>query len=70
MMIVVESGSEKLNQWVTEERNVFEDYQKAFGQEPLPISGVAIMTDTDNAGELAIAYYGDIFCRRMEGGRE
>ena len=28
------------------------------------ISGVAIMTDTDNTGESAIAYYGDIVFRK------
>ncbi len=64
MMIVVESGEEKLNQWVKEERNVFEDYKKAFGEEPPMISGVAIMTDTDNTGEKAVAYYGDILFKK------
>ena len=59
-MIVVESGPERLNQWVSEERNVYEDYKKAFSEEPSLISGVAIMTDTDNTGESATAYYGDI----------
>jgi len=59
-MIVVESGADRLSQWVSEERNVDEDYKKAFGQEPPLISGVAIMTDTDNTGESATAYYGDI----------
>jgi len=59
-MIVVESGETKLNQWVNEERNVFEDYKRAFGQEPPMISGIAIMTDTDNTIESATAYYGDI----------
>lgn len=59
-MIVVESGSTKLNTWITEERNVYEDYRHAFGEEPPMISGVAIMTDTDNTGESAEAYYGDI----------
>jgi hypothetical protein len=60
MMFVVESGPSKLNQWVNEERNIFEDYKKAFGQEPPMISGIAVMTDTDNTGESATAYYGDI----------
>jgi hypothetical protein len=64
MMFVVESGSAKLNQWVNEERNVYEDYKKAFGEEPPMISGVAIMTDTDNTGESAIAYYGDILFKK------
>ncbi len=60
-MIVVESGTEKTGQWVEESRNVYADYKKAFGEEPSMISGVAIMTDTDNTGETATAYYGDIF---------
>jgi hypothetical protein len=64
MMIVVESGEEKLNQWVSEERNVEEDYRRVFRGEPPMISGVAIMTDTDNTGESAIAFYGDILFRK------
>ena len=63
-MIVVESGAERLNQWVNEERNIYEDYKKAFGEEPSMISGVAIMTDTDNTGESATAYYGDIVFKK------
>jgi hypothetical protein len=63
-MIVAESGPERLNQWVRVERNLLEDYRKAFGEEPPAISGVAIMTDTDNTGESATAYYGDIRFRR------
>jgi hypothetical protein len=59
-MIVVESGAEKLHRWVDEKRNVYEDYIRAFGEEPPLISGVAIMTDTDNTRESATAYYGDI----------
>jgi hypothetical protein len=49
---------------VSEERNVYEDYKKAFGEEPSMISGVAIMTDTDNTGESATAYYGDIVFKK------
>ncbi len=63
-MIVVESGPEKLNEWVHEERNIYEDYRKAFGEDPPTISGVAIMTDTDNTGESATAYYGDIVFKK------
>jgi len=66
IMIVVESGGEKLNQWVSEERNLYEDYKKAFGKEPPMISGVAIMTDTDNTGESATAYYGDILFKKSD----
>lgn len=59
-MIVIESGPEKVGRWMDEERNVYKDYQRAFGEEPPLINGVAIMTDTDNTKERATAYYGDI----------
>jgi len=65
MMLVVESGSAKLNQWVDEERNLHEDFKKIFGKEPPMISGVAIMTDTDNTGEHAITYYGDVLFKKV-----
>ncbi len=65
-MIVIESGDTRLNEWVTEERNVYEDYIKAFGEEPPKISGIAIMTDTDNTEEHAVAYFGDIIFKRSE----
>ncbi len=60
MMFVVESGAQHTNSWISESRNVYEDYKRAFNQEPPLVSGVAIMTDTDNTQESAIAYYGDI----------
>ncbi len=63
-MIVVESGLSKVGAWVDEERNVYEDYKKAFGEEPPMINGVAIMSDTDNTKERAVAFYGDISFRR------
>ena len=59
-MIVVESGKGKAGQWISEERNVFEDYKRLFGSEPPEISFIAVMTDTDNTGESAIAYFDDI----------
>jgi hypothetical protein len=59
-MIVVESGPSRTGEWREETRNLYEDFRRAFGDEPPPVSGVAIMTDTDNTGESAVAYYGDI----------
>ena len=63
-MIVVESGKEKLRQWLEESRNVYEDYKRAFGEEPGRLYAVAIMTDTDNTGAISRAYYGDIAFER------
>lgn len=64
-MVVVESGPKKLGTWVEEERNIYADYKKAFGEEPPMINGVAIMSDTDNTKERAVAYYGDISFGRV-----
>lgn len=60
IMLAVESGPAKAGQWVSEERNVYEDFKKLFGEEPPALGAVAIMTDTDNTGGRAVAYYGDI----------
>lgn len=68
MMFVVEGGDEKIRQWVTEKRNIHKDYKQAFGEEPPMISGVAIMTDTDNTRESAIAWYGDIIFTNDQAG--
>ncbi|HXV08735.1 MAG TPA: DUF3047 domain-containing protein [Burkholderiales bacterium] len=59
-MIVVESGPANLRRWREYERNVYQDYRAAFGEDPPSISGVAIMTDADNTGESAVAYYGAV----------
>ena len=66
-MIVVQSGRKHVREWQVEERNVYQDYLAAFGKEPPMISGIAIMTDTDNTGESARAYYGDIEFRSRAG---
>ncbi len=64
MMFVVESGPKRVGEWVEMERNVYKDYKRAFKEEPPPVSGIAVMTDTDQTGETATAWYGDIELRR------
>ena len=61
VMVAVESGDGKAGTWVTEERNVYEDYRALFGEDPPAIDAIALMTDKDNTGGEAEAYYGDIF---------
>lgn len=60
MMIAVESGQAKAGQWVTEERDILTDYRRVFGEDPPEAGAIAIMTDTDNTGAEATAWYGDI----------
>ena len=63
-MIVAESGRERLGRWQEVTRNIVEDYKRAFGKYPGPITSIGIMTDTDNTGDNAHAWYGDIEFRR------
>jgi len=67
MMIAVQSGVNKAGTWVTEERNIYQDYVDSFGHPPPMTSGVAIMTDSDNTGEAATAFYGDILFKSSPG---
>ena len=64
-MIVAESGREKLGAWQEQTQDVYEDFRRAFGEEPGRITAIGIMTDTDNTGENAHAYYGDITFKRI-----
>ena len=60
MMVAVNSGPEQTGEWVTVERDIVADYREAFGENPPRIVGVAIMSDADNTGERATAWYRDL----------
>jgi hypothetical protein len=58
--IVVESGAFRVNQWLPVERDIAGDFRAAFGDTAPAITALAIATDTDNTGESATAFFGDI----------
>ena len=58
---VLSSTKENLNTWVTVKANVKEDFMRLLGIDISDISGIAIMTDTDNSKLKAISYYQDIY---------
>jgi Protein of unknown function (DUF3047) len=58
--MVVESGTKNLNQWLDYERNIAADFEKAFGEKPGALVGMALMTDSDNTRSQTRAYYGPI----------
>ena len=60
MMVAVNSGTANTGEWVTVERDIVADYRKAFDREPPKLVGVAIMSDSDNTGASATAWYGDV----------
>lgn len=59
-MIVATSGDARQGQWVALQRDVGDDYRRAFGTAAPRISGIAVAVDTDNTGESTISYFGDI----------
>ena len=59
-MVAVQSGDQKVGQWVCEERNVYQDYQNIFGEKPRMVGAIAIMTDSDNTGQSTRAWFDDI----------
>ena len=63
VIVALESGDDLAGTWVHEERNIYQDYRRIFGEEPPPLGGVAIMTDTDDTQDEANAWYGDITLR-------
>jgi hypothetical protein len=63
-MIALHSGRSELGRWVEERVNVREDFRRRFGEEITRVDLVAIMTDSDNSGGQAAAYYGDIYFSR------
>ncbi len=60
-MLAVESGGEKLNRWVSYKRNIREDLKRFLGADAETTLAVALMVDTDNTGQNALSYFGDIY---------
>ena len=61
-MLVLRSGGDLAGRWVTERRNVLEDFRLAFaelGDTGGQLRGLAIASDTDNTGEEAHAGFAD-----------
>jgi len=59
-LIVAESGRKNMDNWVSEERNIYKDYKKCFRGAPPPVGAIALMTDTDNTLSTAEASYKNI----------
>ena len=54
------SGESRLGEWITERRDVLADFRRYHGMSPIPSTPWRIMTDCDNAGQQATAWYGPI----------
>lgn len=59
-LIVVESGPQRLGQWLDYERDVLADYETAFGKRPQGLLGLGLMTDSNNTQQPSEAWYGPL----------
>lgn len=61
--LVVDSGEQRLGQWVSHQRDVAADFQRAFGRESptlVPLDAVMVGADADNTGGQSLGYVGDV----------
>jgi hypothetical protein len=61
--VVVRSGAAELGQWLTERRNVREDFKRIHGEEPEGPSVVSIGIDSDDVKGSAESFFGPIHFR-------
>jgi hypothetical protein len=63
--VVVRSGDAELGRWVTETRNVLEDYKRIYGEAPAEAAGaISLSINSQNTGTRADAYVGEILFRK------
>lgn len=63
MMFALDSGNGAAGTWRTHKRDVRADFLRLFGRKVDRLEGIAIMTDSDNSGLKARAWYGEIALR-------
>ena len=59
--IVLKSGKDEIGKWLSEKRNVYEDYKKLFDEEPPKVGSIALMIDSDDTKTSAESFFGDIY---------
>jgi Protein of unknown function (DUF3047) len=63
--VVMRSGDAEISKWVTETRNVCEDYKKIYGEEPdEKVEVLSIGIDSDDTRSRAEGYVGEILFRK------
>lgn len=63
--MVMRSGAAETGTWITESRNVYEDYKKLFGKEPPPVAGVRLQINSQHTKTSAESWFGDVAFRNQ-----
>jgi hypothetical protein len=61
--VVVRSGTADLGKWITERRNLVEDYKKIYGGQPEGLGYISIAIDSDDTVSSAESFFGKILFR-------
>jgi hypothetical protein len=62
-LIVVNSGEQRLSQWISHDRDLAADFKLAFGEESStlpPLQAVLVGGDSDNTGGRSLGWVGDV----------
>ena len=63
--VVVRSGPTDLGKWLTESRNVLDDYKKVYGEAPgEDVGAISVAIDSNDTNSTAECYVGEIFFRK------
>jgi hypothetical protein len=61
--IVIRSGEADLGKWLTEQRNIREDFKKIYGEEPESPAAIALAIDSNDTKSTAESYIGSLVFR-------
>jgi hypothetical protein len=61
--VVCRSGSADLNRWLTENRNLAGDYEKAYGRPAPRVKGIRLQINTQHTGTSAESCFAEVAFR-------
>lgn len=62
--VVCQSGTEAANRWVTEVRNLREDYERAYGRTAPRVKGLRLQINSQHTGTSAESWFGEVSFRK------
>ena len=63
-VVVMRSGPAESGKWITETRNVYDDYKKLYGSEPPAVNGIRLQTNSQHTGTSGEGYFADVMFKR------
>ncbi len=63
-VVVLRSGTAEMGKWITENRNVHEDYKKLYDSEPPMVNGVRLQINSQHTKTSAESYFADVVFKK------